>query len=109
MLTGLRSGIRETPDIRTYFSHWPLLSMGAGLSRGAGRDKLHRCLNGESQRGAARDVERQMGANIDAGQPDQGDGAQRKGAANRAEAGNRGRGGGSRKAAPPAAAGGLSA
>ena len=65
--------------------------MGAGLSRVAGRDKLHRRLNGESQTRAARDVERQMGANIDAGQPDQGDGAQRKGAANWAEAGNGGR------------------
>ena len=64
--------------------------MGAGLSRGAGRDKLHRCLNGESQRGAARDVERQVGANIDAGQPDQGDGAQRKGPTDRAETGEGG-------------------
>ena len=91
MLTGLPSGIRETPDTRTYFSDWPLLSMGAGLSRVARRDKLHRCLNGESQCGAARDVERQVGANINAGQPDQGDGAQREGAANRAEAGNGGR------------------
>ena len=65
--------------------------MSAGLPRGAGRDKLYRCLDGESQRRAARDVERQVSANIEAGQPDQGDGAQREGAANRAEAGNGGR------------------
>ena len=65
--------------------------MGAELSRVAGRDKLHRRLNGESKRRAARDVERQVSANIEAGQPDQGDGAQREGAANRAEAGNGGR------------------
>ena len=65
--------------------------MGAELSRVAGRDKLHRRLNGESKRRAARDVERQVSANIEAGQPDQGDGAQRKGAASRAEAGNGGR------------------
>src|SRR5215831_291811 len=91
MLTGLPSGIRETPDTCTYFSRWPLLSMGAGLSRVAGRDKLHRRLNGESKRRAARDVERQVSANIDAGQPDQGDGAERKGAANRAGAGHGGR------------------
>jgi hypothetical protein len=58
------------------------------LSSVAGRDKLHCRLNGESQRRAARDVERQMGANINTGQPDQRDGAQRKGAADRAEAGN---------------------
>jgi hypothetical protein len=40
------------------------------LSSVAGRDKLHCRLNGESQRRAARDVERQMGANIDAAQAD---------------------------------------
>ena len=64
--------------------------MGAELSRVAGRDKLHRRLNCESQRRATSDVEWQMGANIDAGQPDQGDGAQRKGPTDRAETGEGG-------------------
>jgi hypothetical protein len=46
--------------------------MGAGLSRAAGHDKPHRRLNDESKRRAARDIKRQMGANINTGQPDQG-------------------------------------
>ena len=49
-----------------------------------------RRVNGESQRHAARDVERQMRADVDTGQPDQGNGAQREDAARRAEPGQGG-------------------
>jgi len=54
MLTGLPSGIRETPDTRTYFSGLPLFIQGRLLSSSAGRDKLHCRLNGQSQRRDAR-------------------------------------------------------
>src|SRR5262245_54881898 len=50
MPTGSPSGIRETPDTRTYFPWLTPVIHGAGLTGDAGRDKLHRRLHGESQR-----------------------------------------------------------
>jgi glycosyltransferase 2 family protein len=53
----------------------------------AGQDQFGRGLDNEPERDAARDVERQMGPDVDTGQPDQGDDAQHDGAAGRAQAG----------------------
>src|SRR6185312_16015269 len=50
-------------------------------------DQFGRGLDGEPERHAARDVERQMGPDVDTGQPDQGDDAQHDSAAGRVQAG----------------------
>ena len=54
------------------------------------RDQACRRISGESQRRAARDVEREMSAHVETGQPDQGHGGQGEGAARRAEPGQGG-------------------
>ncbi len=53
-------------------------------------DQGCRRVNGESQRRSARDVEREMGADVDTGQPHQGNGGQGEGPARRAEPGQGG-------------------
>jgi hypothetical protein len=58
--------------------------------RGPPHDDDRRRLDGESQRHAACDVEREMRAHVDPGQPHQGDGAQGQPAAQRAEPGQGG-------------------
>ena len=53
-------------------------------------DQAGRRVGGESQRRSARDVEREMGTHVEAGQPDQGDGGQGEGAGRGAEPGQSG-------------------
>ena len=48
-------------------------------------DEPYRCVNGEPKRCAARDIKRQMGADVNPGQSHDGDGAQGKGAADWSE------------------------
>ena len=48
-------------------------------------DKGYRCIDGESQRGAACDIERQVGADVDPGQAHSGNGAQDEGTADGAK------------------------
>ena len=54
------------------------------------QDQFGRGLDGEPERRATRDVERQMGPDVDTGQPDHGDDAQRDTAAARAQVGKSG-------------------
>ena len=64
--------------------------IGTGISFGPGQDQFGRGLDGEPERRATRDVERQMGPDVDTGQPDHGDDAQRETAAGRAQVGESG-------------------
>lgn len=55
-----------------------------------GQDQFGRGLDGEPERRATRDVEREMGSDVDTGQPDQRDDAQRESTASRAQPGKSG-------------------
>ena len=68
----------------------PAGSPGARCSARTTCNQGRRRVDGESQRHAARDVEREMRAHVDPGQPHQGDGAQGQHAAPRAEPGQGG-------------------
>jgi hypothetical protein len=73
MRAGAPYGIREIPDVGTYSA----ASAGPGRP---GQGRSGRRVGGESQRRSAHYVEREMGAHVETGQLDQGDGGQREGA-----------------------------